>query len=277
MKDLYEYTSYREYLHDYFEENKKNVKHFSHQFFASKAGIKSTGFVLHVIKGERNLTKEVLLKISRALGFDAVHTEYFEDLVAFDQAKTPSDKEHFFKRLIKKRSTAKVHSLDDQQYKLYSEWYHAILRELVPMIKGVPDEKLIAKSLMPSITPAQVRKSLRLQTELGILRKKPNGEYEQTEQFIESGGPVRNLALVNYQKEMLRQTLEAWDRFKSPEIMMNTIHFTMSEERMEKVKEEVRKFKKTLFDILATDPKAPERVYHMNLNLFPVTKRMDTV
>ena len=89
MKTIYEYIDYRSYLGDYFIERKKANPRFSHQLFAQKAGIKSSGFVLHVIKGQRNLTKPVLLKISRALGLDSAQTDYFEDLVSFDRAKEP--------------------------------------------------------------------------------------------------------------------------------------------------------------------------------------------
>ena len=51
---------------------------------------------VHVMKGQRNLTKPVALNIARAIGLDAARTEYFEDLVSFGQAKTQSDREYYF-------------------------------------------------------------------------------------------------------------------------------------------------------------------------------------
>lgn len=78
MYNIYKYVNYREYLRDYFVENKGNNKAFSHMFFAQKAGIKSSGFVHQIINNKRNLTRPVLLKIARAIGLNHAQTEYFE-------------------------------------------------------------------------------------------------------------------------------------------------------------------------------------------------------
>jgi len=275
MKNIYEYIDYRAYLGDYFAERKRANPHFSHQLFAQKTGIKSTGFVLHVMKGERNLTKPVLLKISRAIGLDSSQTDYFEDLVSFDQAKNQSDKEYYFNRIASKRENAKIRTLDDRQYEFYSQWYHSVIRELITLAENTEDLRALSKVLIPAITPTQFKRSLKLQEELGLIRKRKDGAYEQTESFISAGGAVRNLALVNYQKAMLKEALQAWDRFKSSELMMNTVTLCMSIDMAETVKKEIRDFKNKLFEIVAKEQKKPERVFHLNLNLFPVTKKIE--
>jgi hypothetical protein len=67
--------------------------------------------VLHVIKGERNCTRTVLLKIARAVGLSAHQTAYFEDLVTSDQARTQSDKEFYLGRINEKRRNVKARPL----------------------------------------------------------------------------------------------------------------------------------------------------------------------
>ena len=272
MKDIYTYTDYRLYVRDYFAAQKEEDTRFSHQVFARKAGIHSSGFVLHVMKGERNLTKPVMLKIARAMELDAVQTDYFDDLVSFDQAKTPGDKEYFFNRIAAKRRSVRVRTLEDRQYEFYSQWYHSVIRELITMTGTTAEAKTLAKLLIPVISPVQFKKSLRLQEELGLLRKLKNGNYEQAESFLEAGGAIRNLALIKYQKEMLQQASKAWERFKSNEIMMNTVTLCMPESMMETVKEEIRNFKRRLFAIAAEEEKKSDRVFHINMNVFPVTK-----
>jgi uncharacterized protein (TIGR02147 family) len=92
IPNIYQYSDYRAFLRGYFSQKKAASKAFSHQNFARKAQIKSSGFMLHVMKNERNLTKPVLLKVARAIGLNPAETEYFEYLVSFDQAKTQADK-----------------------------------------------------------------------------------------------------------------------------------------------------------------------------------------
>jgi uncharacterized protein (TIGR02147 family) len=274
MINIFEYTDYRLYLNEYFCERKTANEHFSHQLFAQKAGIKSSGFVLHVMKGERNLTKPVILKISRAIGLDSNQTDYFEDLVSFEQAKNQSDKEFYFSRIAMKRENAKIRTLDDRQYEFYSQWYHSVIREIVGLVEKSVDPKTLSKMLIPPVTPTEFKKSLQLQVDLGLLKQISEDIYEQTESFISAGGAVRNVAIVNFQKIMLKEALLAWDRFKSSEMMMNTVTFCMSEDLVETVKKEIRDFKSRLFELIAKDKKTTERVYHLNVNLFPVTKKI---
>ena len=273
MPDIYRYTDYRAFLRDYFEEQKAINTAFSHQFFARKANIKSSGFVLHVMKGERNVTKPVLLNIARAIGLDPARTEYFEDLVSFGQAKTQSDREFYFGRIAAKRKNVKSKALDDRQYEFYSAWYHSVIRELVTLVDKNNDPATIAKLLVPPITPKQAKNSLKLLAELGILKKDKTGVYRQESPFLSGGGPVRKTALIKFQKDMLEQAKAAWDRFKAEETTMHTATLCMSEELVDTIRREIRNFKDRLLEIVGNEKKKPERVFHLNINLFPVTKK----
>ncbi|MBN2036585.1 MAG: TIGR02147 family protein [Chitinispirillaceae bacterium] len=271
MDDIYQYTDYRAFLRDYFIKQKAANPAFSHQFFARKANIKSSGFVLHLIKRERNVTKPVLLNIARAIGLDSAQTDYLEDLVSFDQAKTQSDREYYFGRIAAKRKRVKLSALADRQYEFYSAWYHPVIRELITLA-GPADPAALAKQLVPQVTPKQAKNSLKLLEELGILKKDKKGKYHHAQPFISGGGAVRNTALVKYQKEMLELSKNAWDRFSTNETTMHTVTLCMSERLLERIRQEIRDFKERLLDIVGSEDKKPERVYHLNLNLFPVTK-----
>jgi uncharacterized protein (TIGR02147 family) len=272
MPDLYQYTDFRAYLRDYFKEQKSSHAFFSHPFFARKANIKSTGFVMHVMNGERNLTKPVALNIARAMGLTAAQTAYFEDLVSFDQAKKQSDKEYYLERIAAKRKNVRAKPLNDRQYEFYSAWYHSVIRELVTLLDNNSGPAVLAKLMVPSCTPKQVKESLRLQEELGILKKDKNGNYCQDQSFISAGGPVRNTAVVKFQKEMLEQAKATWDRFKTEEATMHTATLCMSGDLVERIRQEIREFKERLFEIVAKEKKKPDRVFHLNINLFPMTK-----
>ncbi len=272
MPDIYRYSDYRAFLRDYFNEQKTTNPAFSHQFFARKANIKSSGFVLHVMKHERNVTRPVLLNIARAIGLDPAQTEYFEDLMAFDQARTQSDREFYLGRIAAKRKSVKAKPLDDRQHELYSAWYHPVIREAVTLSDDKDDPVTLSKLLVPPVTPKQIKDSLKLQKDLGVLTVDKRGKYYQAEPFISGGGPVRNTALVKYQKDMLEQAKAAWDRFTTDEITMHTVTLCMSEEMLGTIREEVRAFKNRLLELAGGERKSPERVYHLNINLFPMTK-----
>jgi uncharacterized protein (TIGR02147 family) len=274
MPDIYGYNDYRAFLQDYFAERKAAGSGFSHQNFARKALIKSKGFLLHVMKKERNLTKPVLLKVARAIGLTPAETEYFEDLVSFDQAKNITDKNFYFAKIASRRSTVRCKNLDDMHYAFFATWYHSVIRELITLISPNTDIAKIAKFLIPPVSVGQIRESLKLMFSLGLVKKNSSGNYVQSEPFISAGGPVRNMAIVNFQKAMLALASQAWDYFPENELNMNTLTITMSEDLVGVINKEIALFKKKLLALVANDGKKATRVHHMNISFFPVSRRI---
>ncbi|MBD3420106.1 MAG: TIGR02147 family protein, partial [Chitinivibrionales bacterium] len=60
MKPVTTYIDFRKFLSDYYEEKKRTTHHFSHRYFAQKAGISSSSFLTRVIDGRRNLTRPMI-------------------------------------------------------------------------------------------------------------------------------------------------------------------------------------------------------------------------
>ena len=275
MKSIYQSTSYREYLREYYREKKATTKSFSYQVFARKAKIGSSGFLLHVIKGERNLTKTVLINVAQAMGLDRMETEYFEDLVSFDQAKTQTEKNFYYGKMMAVRQSVQVRSLDDYQYSFYSDWYHSVIRELVPLLPKGHTPAAIGKCIVPGITGIQVKKSLILLEKLGILKLDPTGHYVQSEAFIGgSGVPSRKVAITKFQQAMLGIAGQAWDHFPENEISMLTSTISVSQETAATIKTEIRDFNKKLLCLAIADPKPSDQVFHLNMNFFPITKKI---
>lgn len=273
MPDIFHYTSYREFLKDYYRERKAANRAFSYQGFARKAGIASSGFLLHVMKGERNLTRPVLLKVARAMDLDGPRTEYFGDLVCLDQAKTPAEKDFYSGKVMAGRQSAHVKTLDDRQFEFYSEWYHSLVRELVPLLKRGSPPSALARMAVPALTAGQAKRSLKLMEELGILKRVAGG-YAQSDPFIGgSGSPVRKAAITRFQKSMLGVAAQAWDRFPENEISMHTATFTLSGAALPAVVAELQAFKNRLLKLVREDRKAADRVYHLNLNFFPMSRK----
>ncbi len=116
MVNIFEYQNFRNYLHDYYLEQKKNKRNFSYRFFSGKAGINAPSFLYYVIKGKRNLTKNSIVKISHAIGHSRDEAEYFENLVFFNQAKTIIEKTHFYSRVVEIRKPLDKESVSKERY-----------------------------------------------------------------------------------------------------------------------------------------------------------------
>ena len=82
------------------------------------------------------------------------------ELVAFNQAKTAKQGELHYARLKRFSRFRKVHKLDAAQEAYHSHWYIPAVRELVVRPDFEADPKWIAKTLLPSIAPAQAKEAV---------------------------------------------------------------------------------------------------------------------
>jgi uncharacterized protein (TIGR02147 family) len=173
---------------------------------------------------------------------------------------------------MESRKFFSVKKVEDNQYEFYSSWYHSVIRELITFADSNSDAKRLSKALVPEITTIQLKKSLKLLERLNLIKRNKDGLYVQTDQFLVGGGATRTDSIVNFQKEMLQNGLEAWNRFKEKEISMNTMTLCMSEELMPEVVKIIQNCKESIMSLVKAEQKPPERVYQININLFPVSK-----
>ncbi len=269
MASVFDYSDYRQFLKDYYEQHKALNPSFSYRYLSQKAGINSAPFYKFIFEGKRNLTKATILKTCVALKLNDREAEYFENLVFFNQAKTVAEKNHFFERLVEKqrhRSAAKVR---EDQFEYFSEWYHCVVRELVCMADFKDDYVKLAKSLHPVITPREAAKSVKLLLSLGFL-KKVNGRFCQSDPVLSTGYGLASHQVVNFQIEMLHKAIEAFDRCKQYERLTSATTLAVSQQTYEKMVEKLRTMRTELLEMARGDD-CPDSVYELTVNLFPLT------
>jgi uncharacterized protein (TIGR02147 family) len=159
MDDLYSYTDYRRFLKDYYESHKAKNPSFSYRYLANKAGVNSSAFFKFIIEGKRNLTKQSIIKIAAALRLTGNESEYFENLVFFNQAKTIKEKDLFFSRLMEHKKTRKVAPIGEEYYEYFAQWYHCVIRELIVMADFADDWERLGRLLKPRIGAKQAKQS----------------------------------------------------------------------------------------------------------------------
>ena len=94
MRDVLEYTSYRQYIVDYYTDRKAKSA-FTWQMFAEKAGFSSPVYLKYVSEGRFNLSEEAALRVASAMSLVEYERDYFCEMVRFDHAKTDEEKKIF--------------------------------------------------------------------------------------------------------------------------------------------------------------------------------------
>jgi len=276
MRHISEYTDYRAYMHDWLEDRRAAILPVSNRWFARKMGVNSSSWLTSLLQGKKNLSKDSANRISSIMKHDQYETRFFETLVFFNQARTIDERNQYYRDLTALKKNRHIRKVVPGQYEFYAEWYHSAIRSIIGMHGFDGDFKGLALMILPRITPAQAKKSVKLLEKLNLIQRDEKGNYTLTSSAITSGEEVRSLAVANFQQETMRLAQEAFDRYKYPERDISTITIGVSEESYGKVRQVLAEARKKIIEIANSDESA-ERVYQVNIQTFPLSTKDKTV
>jgi uncharacterized protein (TIGR02147 family) len=273
MIQIFDYMDYRQYLRDFFFEKKRELHFYSYRLFSQRAGLKSPNFLKLVIDGDRNLSKQSVYKFAKALALARKETDYFENLIFFNQSSTIEEKNLFLIRLMKYRKRGDVKKIDEAEYEYYSNWYNLALREMVCATDFKDDFKRLGSALIPSISAAEASRSVELLLHLKFIERNPDGTYSKTAPSLTTGGQIRSLAIANYHREMLRLADDALERFRPNERDISTLTLSVSSKTIPMIMERLQQLRNELLE-LAEEDEQVDQVVQLNLQLFPLSQKV---
>jgi uncharacterized protein (TIGR02147 family) len=272
MNSLFEYTDYRKFLRDYYDLKKGEKKGFSLKVLADRAGFKARDYVLRVMNGSRNLSQSGAFMLSSALRLSEKEMDYFTNLVSFNQANMPREKDFFLRKMAEVGKYNRPQKLRQEQVSYLSEWYYIALRSLLPVIDFKDDYAEIAKFLDPPLTPAQARKAVELLIQLGLLTREKTGRYSVPVSQLTVGDEVMSVALARFHKQSLDLAKRAIDFYPSQGREISGVTMSLSSAGFDKIKSEIQAFRRKVMTVAEQDTKE-EGAFQLNFQFFPLSKR----
>jgi uncharacterized protein (TIGR02147 family) len=270
--NVFEHLDYRPLLRALFEHKKRTEYGFSHRALSRRAGLSSSNFLSLVMKGERNMSAEAAERLAGALGLPKREAEYFVELVAFNQAKTPSERARCYERLSRYKGHREIHKLAAEQEAYHGAWYIPAIRELAARDDFEDDPSWVARTLQPRITVAQAKRALEVLQKLELLRRDKKGRLRQGAPIVTTGvGPLAH-HVVEYHRNMLQCASRALDEVPRDEREISTLTLCVSNDVMLKLKERIREFRRELLHAAEQEGQA-ERVVQINFQLFPMSRK----
>jgi uncharacterized protein (TIGR02147 family) len=268
---IYEYHDFRKFIADAQRATKAARPFFTYRHIAKNVGMKSPGHITWIIQGKRNLSKKKIPLFAKVFGLDAAETEFFTNLVYFNQARTHLEKKLYLDRLVRLQSPEKT-VIQPSSYEFYAKWYFSAVREIVAIHPLGDDYKHIARLVQPQITPRQAQESIALLTRLGLIRKNHEGHYEQVKQAISTGDVWRSVAISQFQMDSFELAKEALNSFDAKERDVSTLTMSISDERFNLICERIKQFRSELITLITTD-ETPSRVYQLSMAFFPLSRK----
>jgi uncharacterized protein (TIGR02147 family) len=272
--NIFDYIDYRLFLAAYYRWHKKNTRRFSHRFMASKLGFASSNFLKLVMDSERNIGKESLPKVSIGLGLNKQEVEYFSYLVFFAQAKSDIDKNYYFGLIASLRSRRNVAAIGEDQFEYFSEWYHPVVRELVKGKTEPLDYPALARLVGGRVSPAKISKSVVVLKRLGLISLDITNTYVLSFPLLNTENELKSFAIRKYHKDVLAIAQQALDDIPSEEREISHLTLKISPQGFSNIKRRIQLFREEMLQLAAGDTEATD-VYHVNLQLYPITRKND--
>ncbi len=270
MIDLFEYTDYCAFLRDYFEEKRKKVPFFSYRFFGQKVGV-DPGNLVKILQGKRHLSEAGIKRFIHYAQYSGREAKYFETLVKFKKAKKEQENRVLFEKLMAIQRIDPFR-LEPDQYEFYREWYHTVVLALLHLIDFRGDFRLLAEKIIPRISVKQAEESIALLLKLSFIRKEPDGRFVPTNTILTTGKNWKSIAVRSFQQQSIRLALDALSRFPSGERDISTVSIAVANEDLEEIKQITSEYRRAILQIASASEK-PDRVFQLNIQLFPLSAR----
>ena len=269
MKDILEYTNYRQYIADYYAD-KKAKSAFTWQEFATSAGFSSPVYLKYVSEGRFNLSEAAADRMGRLMHLADYEREFFVEMVRFDHAKTDAGKRAAFSKMVSIGEAHKAKVVDAESYRFFEDWKKPVLRELAPAMPGAKPLSL-AKACRPKVSAAEVTESLNFLIKANLLQKNEEGNYTQTDKVVTTG-PMEftPLAIRGLHHQMGELVLEAIEGVPQEERHFSGLTLGITHAAYEKIVKRIAEFRKEIIAI-ATEDSATDEVYRLNMQFFPMT------
>ena len=271
MKDVFEYTGYRQYIADFYAERKVKSA-FTWREFARMAGFSSSVHLKYVSEGRFNLGEEAVERVAKAMGLGGNRLEYFRAMVEFDHAVTDNIKKEIFDRMlsIAKQSNAKV--IEGDAFRYFDSWKNPVLRELAPAMPGAKPLAL-AHACRPKISAAEVSESLNFLVKANLLSKDADGNYVQTDKYV-TAGPMEAapVAIRGLHHQMGEIALEAIEGVPQTERHFSGVTLGITRHAYDEIIAVIDDCRRKIIEI-ATREDGTDEVYRLNIQFFPMTNK----
>ncbi len=266
--NIFGYYNYRTFLKDYYEYRKSKNPSFSYRAFVTKAGLKSSGIYLDIVRGRRRLTINSLQSFGGAMKLDEKELRYFTLMMQFTDAKTHEAKQNIFEEMTAMLPKSK-RKVTRAQRAYYENWYVIALREALSVINVDTNYQDLASFLNPRVSVAKVKHSMNLLQELDLIEKS-TGFWRSKNGRIE-GDHIDTLTMHNLQKQFIELSKESLNTFTKEKRNISGTTMSISEEGIARMIHKIDAFRSEAHELIVSDTNE-NQVYQLNVQFYPLSK-----
>ena len=277
LPSVFEFLDFRQYLQALFKALKQSDRSFSYRAFARLAGSSSPNFLQLILAHKLTPNPRHVSHLCRGLKLAPAEAKHFKQLVAFDRATTVEEKDTRIRAILRARASHEARLVGAEQHEYYSCWYHSVVRAVVGYCrikKDRIDHEQIGRMIRPHLSAVRVKESFRLLEKLDLIGVDKEGYYVLRDPVITTGDDIRSVQVANFQKDTMKLALKALENCPAELRDISTLTLHISAAGFAEIRDRVRAFRKEIIAVASRDI-GDDRVYQLNLQLFPLTQIQD--
>ena len=280
---LAEYTDFRKYLKDVYDYRRlteaTGARPYSYSTFSAAADIRSPNYLKLIIEGKRNLSPDMIWRFGKALRLSREETNEFAVLVNYGQCDDPLERNKYLKQLSELRSQRDLQEgqIDQKSWDKVPDWIGWILYAMADQVNTGFSPEQLQKLIRPRVDLPELRAALEKLISAGELENGPNGEMRRARELMESPQDLPVSQIRKLQADLIYLGIESLFKDSPKEREFGGLTLALTQEEYEQVRFELRQMRKRIHKDVMTKRRESkgERVYQLNVQLFPVTDKAD--
>jgi uncharacterized protein (TIGR02147 family) len=270
MPSIFQYNNFRIFLKDYQEARYAVEKTFTKSFLCKMLGLPRTRSYFNDVLSGKEITETFVERFITLIGFTQDEAQFFSVLVKFNQTRNTDEREYYFDQLIQLNHTP-VKIIDPKTYSFYKEWYHTTLRALLDIVNFKDNYAELAKRIYPPVGLSKIKKSIELMDQLGLIARNDKGYYKPTEKSI-AAEHCNDELIKQYQIQCIELAGQSVLTSGKKPHLIKTVTMCISLEGYNRLEKHLSSYILEVCSLVNKDEDLADRVYQLNVQLFPCSE-----
>jgi len=262
-------SDFRTYLFEAFQERRARNSAYSLRAFARDLKL-SPSRLNDVLKGRYGLSPNAARGIAKKLNLTESEVDQFCNLVMAKHSRIQKERKSAAALLEKSKKSLKEKQIDNDQFKLMSDWYHLAILELV----GLRDRQHSAQAFSMRLGESEdkIQDAIDRLMRLGLLRKEEGGYKAQQDYTMINAGLVPSRLVRRFHSQIMSKAMNSVEGHAPETRLLNTLVLAVEKDKLPRAQELINEFKKKFNRELGISENATD-VYALSIQYFSLTQK----
>lgn len=236
----------------------------------------SAPFLSQVLSGQKEFSIEIFRTFKKYFKLDKNELNHVLELLSLSRSESHHQKVAVYNKILKDKKYLESNPDELEAFSYLSHWYFVALKEYFSIFPDLKNFSEIRDQFIFKIKNSEIEKALLfLSQEKFIQIDQKKSKVKILKDQVDCYSDIFRLSLSQFHTQMFRLAIEAIILVPREQRLILGNSISLSEKSFEVVKEKIQRLHDEIRDLELHETNK-ERVYHIGLAAFPMTKKKRT-